>query len=64
MLELGEEFARAHDSFLWACLCTMMGISEVDCEGIAREAASLPVALGGLGLSQQNPPFGVLGQLG
>ena len=48
--ELGEEFARAHDSSLWACLCTMMGISEVDCEGTAREAASLPLALGGLGL--------------
>ena len=44
--ELGEEFARAHDSSLWACLCTMMGISEVDCEATAREAASLPLALG------------------
>ena len=27
-----------------------MGISEVDCEATAREAASLPLALGGLGL--------------
>ena len=48
--ELGEEFARAHDRSLWACLCTMMGISEVACEAAAREAASLPLALGGLGL--------------
>ena len=64
--ELGEEFARAHDSSLWACLCTMMGISEVDCEATAREAASLPLALGGPRSQkrQQNPPFGVLGQLG
>ena len=48
--ELGEEFATPHDSSLWACLCTMMGISEVDCEATAREAASLPLAVGGLGL--------------
>ena len=48
--ELGEEFARVHDSSLWACLCTMMGISEVDCEATAREAASLPLGVGGLGL--------------
>ena len=43
--ELEEEFALAHDRSLWACLCTMMGISEVACEATAREAASLPLAL-------------------
>ena len=48
--ELGEEFASAHDRSLWACLCNMMGISEDACEATAREAASLPLALGGLGL--------------
>ena len=47
---LGEEFALAHDRSLWACLCAMTGISEVACEATAREAASLPLALGSLGL--------------
>ena len=40
----------AHANSLWACLNTMMGISEVACEATAREAASLPLVLGGLGL--------------
>ena len=48
--ELGEEFASAHDRSLWTCLCNMMGIAEDACEATAREAASLPLALGGVGL--------------
>ena len=48
--ELGEDFASAHDRSLWTCLCNMMGIAEDACEATAREAASLPLALGGLGL--------------
>ena len=64
-LELGVEFARAPDSSLWACLCTMMCISEVDCEAIAREAALLSrIGRPRFQKRFQNPLFGVLGQLG
>ena len=62
--ELGEEFAIAHDTSLWACLCNMMGISEgrlrshrtrsrfvTTCPGWTRSQKCL-----------QNPPL--IGQVG
>ena len=47
---LAEEFAREHDQSLWRCLCRILGIGEGECQDSARSAATLPLALGGLGL--------------
>ena len=48
--EAVQAFAQRHDDNLWQCLCSILGISEDLCDEVARVAASLPLALGGLGL--------------
>ena len=35
---------------IWRCLCRILGIGEGECQDSARSAATLPLALGGLGL--------------
>ena len=47
---LAEEFAREHDRSLWRCLCRILRSGEGECQDSARSAATLPLALGGLGL--------------
>ena len=48
--ELCGAFAEAHDSGLWRCLCAILRIPTDQCDAVAQEAATLPLALGGLGL--------------
>ena len=43
-------FARAHDEGLWTCLSAIMGVPSTLCSETAREVASLPLAMGGMGL--------------
>ena len=45
-----SSFARAHDAGVWQCLCAVLRIPDTSCEEVARLSASLPLALGGLGL--------------
>ena len=48
--ELALQFARGHDARLWQCLSRILGMPENFCDEITRHAATLPLALGGLGL--------------
>ena len=45
-----SSFARAHDAGVWQCLCAVLMIPDTSCEEVERLSASLPLALGGLGL--------------
>ena len=45
-----SSFARAHDAGVWQCLCAVLRIPDTSCKEVARLSASLPLALGGLGL--------------
>ena len=49
-LFLAEEFTREHDQSLWRCLRRILGVGDFECQDSARSAATLPLALGGLGL--------------
>ena len=47
---VAEPYARSHDEAIWSCFCKL-----IDCEGrlddkLARDIATLPARLGGLGL--------------
>ena len=48
--DLVAGFAQAHDVRLWSCLFHILGVAEDRCDDVARNTASLPMALGGLGL--------------
>ena len=48
--DLMAGFAQAHDVRLWSCLFHILGVAEDRCDDVARNTASLPVAMGGLGL--------------
>ena len=57
--DLVAGFARAHDARLWSCLFHILGIAEDTCDDVARATASLPLAMGGLGLrsaARTSPP--------
>ena len=45
-----QPFAESHDTNVWQCLCNILGIPEDGCSDVARISATLPLALGGLGL--------------
>ena len=45
-----QPFAESHDTNVWQCLCNILGIPEEGCSDVARISATLPLALGGLGL--------------
>ena len=45
-----EEFARHHDQSLWQCLSDILQADLDQCTEEVREAATLPLSLGGLGL--------------
>ena len=48
--ELARHFAQAHDAGLWRCLCAILRVIEDQCDALAKDAASLPLSVGGLGL--------------
>ena len=48
--DLVAGFAQAHDARLWSCLFQILGVAEDRCDDVARNTASLPLAMGGLGL--------------
>ena len=48
--ELALQFARGHEARLWQCLSRILGMPENLCDETTRHAATLPLALGGLGL--------------
>ena len=45
-----RSFAQRHDDGLYQCLCGILQIDPVQCAHEARETATLPLMLGGLGL--------------
>ena len=45
-----QRYATDHDEVLWRCLCAVSDFPEDLCTITAREASSLPMALGGIGL--------------
>ena len=47
--ELTEGFARGHDEGLWQCLCRILRVHHGEGH-LTRDMATLPLALGGLGL--------------
>ena len=47
--DLVRHFAQAHDAGLWRCLCAIVRVGEDQCDAIAKDAASLPVSMVGLG---------------
>ena len=48
--DLARQFAQAHDAGLWRCLCAIVRVGEDQCDPLAKDAASLPLSMGGLGL--------------
>ena len=48
--ELVAQFAAAHDAGLWNCLCDTANLAPDQCSASARDAATFPLCLGGLGL--------------
>ena len=48
--ELVRDFAERHDSSLWTCMCEILRVDPGKCSANARNSATLPLALGGLGL--------------
>ena len=49
-LDRSQRYAADHDEVLWKCLCAVSDIPKDPCTITAREASSLPMALGGIGL--------------
>ena len=44
------EYASLHDEWIWSCLCQLLDISPTLCDNVAKQCATLPLVLGGLGL--------------
>ena len=51
--ELARHFAQAHDAGLWRCLCAILRVGEDQCDALAKDAASLPLSMGGLWVAQR-----------
>ena len=62
--ELVAQFAAAHDAGLWSCLCHIVNVAPDQCSASARDAATLPLCLGELGLRSASRTSCVLGKLG
>ena len=45
-----SEFAQAHDAGLWQCLCAILHVDPHAVSPTARDMATLPLSMGGLGL--------------
>ena len=48
--ELVRDFAARHDSSLWTCMCEILRVDFGECSANARNSATLPLPLGGVGL--------------
>ena len=48
--DLVVQFARIHDASLWQCMSRILGILVTLCDEMAKSTATLPLALGGMGL--------------
>ena len=48
--EMTHRFASAHDAQLWGCLCQLLDITTTRCNVGSRDTATLPLAMGGMGL--------------
>ena len=48
--DLVVQFARSQDASLWQCMCRILGILVTLCDEMAKATATLPFALGGMGL--------------
>ena len=48
--DLVREIAAEHDQGIWQCCYEILGVSSGDVSAITRDTATLPLALGGLGL--------------
>ena len=59
-----EEDARTHDEGVWQCLATLLGTDLGQCTVAVRELATLPLRLGGLGLTSasEDQRNGAVGQ--
>ena len=47
--ELVALFAEAHDASFWSCLCDILNVAPDQCSVSARDVATFPLCLGGLG---------------
>ena len=47
---LSEAYALKHDAALWETFCKVFGVGDLSKEDVARNVATLPGRLGGLGL--------------
>ena len=50
--ELWTHANRTHDASLWQCMCTILGIPVTLCDEMAKATATLPLALGGMGIAK------------
>ena len=48
--DLSLDFATRHDSQIWDCFCSLVGVDPATVQWSSHAAASLPLAAGGLGL--------------
>ena len=48
--EAALDYATLHDERMWSCLCRLLDISPNLCDCVAKQCATLPLVLGGLGL--------------
>ena len=48
--ELTVQFSADHNAGLWSCLCNILRIAPDQCDELAKDVASLPLCMGGLGL--------------
>ena len=48
--DLSLDFATRHDSQIWDCFCSLVGVDLAAVQWSSHAAASLPLAVGGLGL--------------
>ena len=63
--ELARHFAQAHDARFWRCLCAILRVGEKQCDALAKDAASLPLSLGGwVAQRRAHEQWCTLGELG
>ena len=48
--EAALDYATLHDERMWSCLCRLLDMSPNLCDCVAKQCATLPLVLGGLGL--------------
>ena len=48
--DLVRHFAERHDESIWTCLCQILGVHNDESDAVAKQTATLPLSMGGLGL--------------